>query len=166
MLEVLQCSAAQCQNTVIDKFFEIDFFKGWREAFIVLMQSCIEKLDLYFIFFCELLIRVNLVNAFIFQFDKFNTSVKVFVYEIFSASFNTLASIFEDFKNKNSDIKYSKKVYRQTLRSMNISFRHPLSDECLLFKEEEKTHSIFNEPMPDDFIIRYITQKSKANSVI
>lgn len=80
----------------------------------------------------------------------------------------TLNFMFNDFKKKNSnENKCSKEIYRQTLKDMNISFKFPKGDKCVVCAElEEEMKQYSSTEIPENVTAKYDAHKAKANKAI
>jgi hypothetical protein len=79
----------------------------------------------------------------------------------------TLNFMFNDFKKKNPNEKCSKEIYRQTLKDMNISFKFPKGDKCVVCGELEEEMKQYNSSsIPENVTAKYDAHKAKANKAI
>lgn len=80
----------------------------------------------------------------------------------------TLDCMFNDFKNKYpNENKCSKEIYRQTLKDMNISFKFPKGDKCVVCGElEEEMKQYGSTQSPENVTAKYDAHKAKANKAI
>lgn len=78
----------------------------------------------------------------------------------------TLNKMFSDFKSKFPNHTCSKEVYRQTINSMNISFKFPKGDKCVECGIYEEKIKIYNNDVPENVKATYMNHKTKANKAI